>query len=75
MKKIYLTISITENGKKYAFAETIKTGENLLPHVRRHKNADIMHLCESRREAEERAIQWNAIYKANNEFLFDTPAF
>lgn len=75
MKKIYITVSITENGKRYAFAETIRTGENLLPHIRRYKTSDIMHLCETRREAEENALRWNAIYKANNEFLFDTPSF
>jgi hypothetical protein len=75
MKKIYIAISITENGKHYAFAETIRTGENLLTHTKRHKNADVFHLCETRKEAEETATRWNAVYKANNQFLFDTPLF
>ena len=71
MKKIYIAISITENGKKYAFAETIRTGENLLTHTKRRKNADVFHLCESRKEAEETVLHWNACYKANGTYLFE----
>ena len=52
MKKIYLAISVEENGKYYAFADTIKVGENLMVHVGRYK-ADVLHLCESKKEAEE----------------------
>lgn len=75
MKKIYIAISITENGKHYAFAETIRTGENLLNHFERYKNADVFHLCETRKEAEETVIRWNAVYKANGCYLFDDPKF
>lgn len=73
MKRIYIAISITENGKQYAFAETIRTGENLLTYTKRHKNAVIFHLCESRIQAEETALRWNATYKANGVYMFDEP--
>ena len=71
MKKIYIVIQIEENGKCYAFADTRRTGENLKPFIKRHKNADIFHLCESRKKAEEMAARWNATYKANKTYLFN----
>ena len=74
MKKIYLAISVEENGKYYAFADTIKVGENLMVHVGRYK-ADVLHLCESKKEAEELVMRWNAVHKANGTFLFSEPNF
>lgn len=73
MKKIYIAIQVEENGKYYAFVYAIKTGENLKPHIERHKNANIFHLCESKKQAREIATRWNATYKANNSYLFDEP--
>jgi hypothetical protein len=70
MKKIYIVIQTEENGKFYAFADAIRTGQNLKPFIDRHK-ADIFHLCESRKQAEEIATRWNATYKANNQYLFN----
>ncbi len=71
MKKIYIVIRTEENGKCYAFVNAIRVGENLKPFIKRHKNADIFHLCESRKQAEEIATRWNATYKANKTYLFD----
>lgn len=48
MKMIFVVFNITQDGKHYAIADTIKTGENLLTHCRRY-NADVCHLCESRK--------------------------
>jgi hypothetical protein len=75
MKKIYIVFNITENGKNYAFVDTIRAGENLLVHIERHKNCNICHLCETRKQAEFLAIHWNACYKANGTYLFDYPLF
>lgn len=74
MKKIHLAIEIKENGKYYAFAETIRTGENIKPFIERY-NADIFHLCETRKQAEDLVTRWTALYKANGTYLFDTPVF
>lgn len=74
MKNIYLAIEIKENGKYYAFAETIRTGENLIPFIKRYQS-DITHLCKTRKQAEEIVTQWNAVYKANGTYLFDYPIF
>lgn len=69
MKMIFVVFNITQNGKYYAIADTIRTGENLLTHCSRY-NADICHLCESRREAENLAAAWNEAYKANGSNLY-----
>lgn len=69
MKKIFVTLSINENGRRYAIAETIRTGENLLNYLKRY-NLEVFHLCESRIQAEQLAIYWNECYKANGTNLY-----
>lgn len=71
MKKIYIVIQTEENGKYYAFRDSIKTDENLKPIINRYKNANIIHLCENRKQADDTVIRWNATYKANNNYFFD----
>lgn len=66
---IFVVFSIKQDGKQYAIADTIKTGENLLSHCRRY-NSDICHLCESRKEADQIAIEWNRAYKENDTSIF-----
>lgn len=74
MKKIFVVFSITQDGRRYAIADTIRTGENLKSHIDRY-NCDICHLCESRKEAETLAHVWNESYKANDNYLFDSLRF
>ncbi len=69
MKMIFVVVVITENGKYSAFADTIATGNNLIAILKRY-NADICHLCESRREAEELARKWNEAHRQNGTNLF-----
>lgn len=73
MKMIFVVFSIHENGKFYAVADTIRTGENLVYHCRRY-NAQICHLCESRKQADEIAAAWNASYIANGTHLWEVGA-
>lgn len=61
--------NIAENGKYYAVADTIRTGENLLSHIARYR-ANIVHLCETRKQAEETAAAWNETYKENKTNLY-----
>lgn len=75
MKKIYIAVSVHENGKNYAFILTLRAGENLLSYVKRYKNADIFHLCSSAAEAAYTVAHWDAAYKANGTYLFDEPIF
>lgn len=69
MKMIFVVFVKELDGKNYAVADTIRTGENLVPHIKRH-NSKICHLCESRKQAEELAVAWNESYKANGTSLF-----
>ncbi len=71
MKKIFVVYDITENGKHFAFADTIRAGENLLYHISRYKGADACHLCETRKEADNLAVVWNQGYKSNGTYLYD----
>ena len=69
MKKIFVVYSIEQDGKLYAIADTIRTGENLIPIINRYK-ANICHLCESRQQAEQIAIEWNESYKINGTSIY-----
>lgn len=74
MKRIFLAVLTEENGKYYAFVLAIRTGENIKPFINRY-NADIFHLCESRKQAAKIVTSWNALHKVNGTYLFDYPAF
>lgn len=69
MKMIFVVVVTAENGKYFAFADTIATGNNLIAILKRY-NADICHLCESRIEAEKLARKWNEAYRQNGTNLF-----
>ena len=69
MKMIFVVFSIEQDGKYYAVADTIRTGNNLLAYCAR-VNSSICHLCESRTQAEQIALAWNNSYKANGTALF-----
>lgn len=68
MKKIFVVFVQEERGKFFAFADTIRTGENLIPYCQRYKTK-ICHLCESAKEAGEIAYKWNESYKRNGTSL------
>lgn len=69
MKMIFVVFTINENGKSYSFADTIKAGENILAYCQRY-NSDVCHLCESRKQAEQIAHEWNERYKENGRLIF-----
>lgn len=68
MKMIFCVFVQTVNGKHFAVADTIRTGQNLAAYIQRYKS-DIYHLCESRKQAEELAAFWNESYRANGTNL------
>lgn len=68
MKMIFVVFSQEQNGKYFAVADTIRTGENLIAYCRRY-NSNICHLCESRKQAEQIAREWNESYKRNGTNL------
>lgn len=68
MKMIFVVFSQEQNGKYFAAADAIRTGENLIAYCRRY-NSNICHLCESRKQAEQIAREWNESYKRNGTNL------
>lgn len=75
MTKIYLAISIEENGKKYAQAWKLPVNRNLLNLPELFPNAVIICVCSTWTNARETVERWNAVYKANGVYMFDTPSF
>ena len=70
MKRIYLVLSETKDGKHYAHAETIRAGENLKNYIERYPSANIVHICETATQAAFLAEQWNQDYKNNNTYMY-----
>lgn len=70
MKNIYIVLNQHENNKNFAFVEVMHTGQNIKPILERYKNADIWHLCETRKQADDLAQFWNRCYKNNGTYLF-----
>lgn len=73
-KNLYIVISIQENGKRYAYAHKQPYCYNLL-NLSEIKGVEILQPCESWKKAKETAERWNAVYKANDNYLFDCPRF
>ncbi len=69
MKHIYVVINHTENDKNFATADTIRVGTNLMA-LYECRNVNIVHLCETRMQAERIALEWNKSYKANGTYMF-----
>ena len=70
MTSAFLCISRTQDGKNYAFAETIRAGQNIKFIFDRYPDASIFHLCESRHQADEMAKDWNEQYKKNGTSIY-----
>lgn len=69
MKKIYITFSETKDGKNYAYADTIRAGENLMNFVR--PTTQIMHICETAIQAWFIAVEWNKAYINNGTYMYE----
>lgn len=70
MKKIFLVFVENHGGKHYAWAETIKTGENLKNYIERYPETIIVHVCESATEAAYLAEEWNKAYREKGINLY-----
>lgn len=69
-KNFYYAISIEENGKFLAFAETLNNWNNLLVLFERYKNAKNITACSTRKDAEQLAILWNEDYIKNDTHMY-----
>lgn len=69
MKMIFVVYDYEINGKRYAVADTIQTGTNLLA-IREKADTTACHLCESRKQAKQIAFEWNKSYMANGTSIY-----
>lgn len=70
MKKAYYIFVEEKEGKHFAFADSIKTEENLLAQIRRYPNLKGVFLCETATQSRQLAEQWNQDYKNNGTYMY-----
>lgn len=90
MSKIYMAVTVCQDRNEttfiprenaeyspgyYAYVVSCKAGENLKFALDRIGGLRVAHLCSTKKEAAEIVTAWNESYKANGEYLFDSPAF
>ena len=90
MSKIYMAVTVCQDRNEtmftpranpdyspgyYSYVLPCKSGENLKVALDCIGGLRVAHLCSTKREAAELVETWNAAYKANGEYLFDSPAF
>lgn len=90
MSKIYMAVTVCQDRNEtifkprekaeyapgyYSYVLPCKAGENLKFALDCIGGLQVAHLCSTKKEAAELVETWNAAYKANGEYLFDSPAF
>ena len=69
-------IAITQAAYIAAYNANVgKAGDNLKFALDCIGGLQVAHLCSTKKEAAELAEAWNAGYKANGTYLFDSPTF
>lgn len=71
--KTWIAVSITENGKNYAYAVSVSGSDNLVSVLSRIKGLVFANICESKKAASWVVTHWNTCYKVNGSYLFDGP--
>ena len=90
MSKIYMAVIVKQdrnesifepNASKeynpgyYSYVLPCKAGGNLKFALDCIGGLQVAHLCSTKKEAADLAEAWNSAYKANGDYLFDSPAF
>lgn len=90
MSKIYMAVTVEQDKNErlfeqrpskeyepgyYSYVVSANIGDNLKFALDCIGGLRVAHLCSTKKEASELAEIWNAGYKANGNYLFDSPAF
>lgn len=70
-KKIYLALTIEENGKFYSYVLETKSNRNLVSVFAGIRGLVSANVCDTLRKANEIVRAWCDAYKANGTYLFD----
>lgn len=74
-KNLFIVVSVSENGKMYAWAFKVAACQNLVDVLASIKNLVTANVCDTMKAAKETASAWNEAYKRNGSYLFDVPKF
>lgn len=73
MKNFYFACSKTENGRRRAWVLKIPGNNNIIPRIA-PDSPDILHPCQTKKDAVRIVNHWNACYIATGKHLFETTA-
>lgn len=73
-KYFYFAVTSEENGKFYSYIMKIAASDNVKSRLSDPKIKTAT-ACSTKKNAAFLVNLWNATYKANNAFLFDSPSF
>jgi hypothetical protein len=74
-KNVFMVVSVSENGKNYAYALRFGANNNLVSVLSRIANLVSANVCDTWTAAKEIANAWNEAYKANGTYLFGAISF
>ena len=74
-KNVFMVVSVSENGKNYAYALRFGANNNLVSVLSRIANLASANICDTWTAAKEIASAWNEAYKANGTYLFGAISF
>ena len=74
MKRMFISVTIEENKKYYAYVIPVSSNDNLLSKL---SNENILHanIYNTKKRAEEVVKMWNESYVKNGTYLFDEIKF
>ena len=73
-KNSYIAVTVSENGKYYAYMIKHHNSNNLL-NIANIKGILHANICDTRKEARETVEHWNKSYKQNGTYMFEEPNF
>ena len=73
-KNNYIAVTVSENGKYYAYALKVHQSENICWKLD-IKGIEHANICNTKKECSELVNFWNECYKNNGTYMFDFPRF
>lgn len=74
MRYLYIAVTIEENARYYSYIVKCSESDNLI-HKLKIKGIIQANAYPTKKKAAEVVERWNAVYKTNGTYLFDTPSF
>lgn len=72
-KKLYIAVTVEENGKFYSWVHITKANNNLIDVLSSIQNIITANVCDTLKSAKEIVLAWNETYKRNGTYIFSKP--